>query len=89
MFTTRPTLQGTFAMVSSTHWLASQSAMAVLERGGNAYSRRHRRRALVGGPALRGRQGPAHRRPVRGGEPPGNAGLRGGALSASRDVGGA
>ncbi|MFI7007668.1 gamma-glutamyltransferase family protein [Streptomyces sp. NPDC050145] len=37
MFTTRPTLQGTFGMVSSTHYLASQSAMAVLERGGNAY----------------------------------------------------
>ncbi|WP_406135609.1 gamma-glutamyltransferase family protein [Streptomyces sp. NBC_01089] len=37
MFTTRPTLQGTFGMVSSTHWLASQSAMAVLEAGGNAY----------------------------------------------------
>lgn len=37
MFTTRPTLQGTFGMASSTHWLASQSAMAVLEDGGNAY----------------------------------------------------
>lgn len=37
LFTTRPTLQGTFGMVSSTHWLASQSAMAVLEDGGNAY----------------------------------------------------
>ncbi|MGX5211593.1 gamma-glutamyltransferase family protein [Streptomyces violaceus] len=37
MFTSRPTLQGTFGMVSSTHWLASQSAMAVLEDGGNAY----------------------------------------------------
>ncbi|HEY8112789.1 MAG TPA: gamma-glutamyltransferase, partial [Actinomycetes bacterium] len=24
-------------MVSSTHWLASQSAMAVLEGGGNAF----------------------------------------------------
>src|SRR5690554_3557962 len=36
-FTTRPTLRGTFGMVSSTHWLASQSAMAVLERGGNAF----------------------------------------------------
>src|ERR1043166_486515 len=36
-FRTRPTLQGTFGMVSSTHWLASQSAMAVLESGGNAY----------------------------------------------------
>ncbi|MFJ7150610.1 gamma-glutamyltransferase family protein [Streptomyces sp. NPDC100445] len=37
MFTTRPTLQGTFGMVSSTHWLASQSAMSVLEAGGNAF----------------------------------------------------
>ncbi|MER7108312.1 gamma-glutamyltransferase family protein [Streptomyces sp. NPDC000229] len=37
MFTTRPTLRGTFGMVSSTHWLASQSAMAVLEDGGNAF----------------------------------------------------
>ncbi|MFG2145538.1 gamma-glutamyltransferase family protein [Streptomyces sp. NPDC048696] len=36
-FTTRPTLQGTFGMVSSTHWLASQCAMAVLEDGGNAF----------------------------------------------------
>ncbi|GAA2520376.1 gamma-glutamyltransferase [Streptomyces levis] len=35
-FTTRPTLSGTFGMVSSTHWLASQAAMAVLEDGGNA-----------------------------------------------------
>ena len=34
--TTRPTLQGTFGMVASTHWLASASAMSVLERGGNA-----------------------------------------------------
>jgi gamma-glutamyltranspeptidase / glutathione hydrolase len=37
VFTTRPTLQGTFGMVSSTHWLASQCAMAVLEDGGNAF----------------------------------------------------
>lgn len=37
MFTTRPTLQGTFGMVSSTHWLASASAMAVLEDDGNAF----------------------------------------------------
>ncbi|MFI9565639.1 gamma-glutamyltransferase family protein [Streptomyces rishiriensis] len=36
-FTTRPTLQGTFGMVSATHWLASQSAMAVLEDDGNAF----------------------------------------------------
>ena len=37
MFTTRPLIQGTFGAVSSTHWLATQSAMAVLERGGNAF----------------------------------------------------
>lgn len=36
-FTTRPTLTGTFGMVSSTHWLASQAAMRMLELGGNAF----------------------------------------------------
>jgi len=36
-FTTRPTLHGTFGMVSSTHWIASQSAMRSLELGGNAF----------------------------------------------------
>jgi gamma-glutamyltranspeptidase/glutathione hydrolase len=36
-FTTRPTLQGTFGMVSSTHWIASQSAQRMLELGGNAF----------------------------------------------------
>lgn len=36
-FTTRPTLAGTFGMVSSTHWLASQAAMRMLELGGNAF----------------------------------------------------
>ncbi|MGB3186937.1 MAG: gamma-glutamyltransferase [Ornithinimicrobium sp.] len=36
-FTTRPTLQGTFGMVSSTHWMASAAAMGILERGGNAF----------------------------------------------------
>ena len=37
MFTTRPELTGTFGMVASTHWLASASGMAVLEKGGNAF----------------------------------------------------
>jgi len=37
VFITRPTLQGTFGMASSTHWLASATAMAVLEDGGNAF----------------------------------------------------
>ena len=36
-FTTRPDLAGTFGMVASTHWLATASAQAVLERGGNAF----------------------------------------------------
>jgi gamma-glutamyltranspeptidase/glutathione hydrolase len=36
-FTTRPELKGTFGMVSSTHWLAAQCGMAVLEEGGNAF----------------------------------------------------
>jgi gamma-glutamyltranspeptidase/glutathione hydrolase len=36
-FTTRPDLMGTHGMVSSTHWLASASANAVLEHGGNAF----------------------------------------------------
>ena len=36
-FTTRPEVKGTFGVVSSTHWLASQCAMTVLDRGGNAF----------------------------------------------------
>lgn len=35
--TTRPTLDGHFGMSASTHWLATASAQAVLERGGNAF----------------------------------------------------
>lgn len=37
MFTTRPEIAGTFGVVASTHWVASQVGMAVLERGGNAF----------------------------------------------------
>ena len=36
-FTTRPEITGTFGVAASTHWLASQTAMGVLERGGNAF----------------------------------------------------
>ncbi|HEV8461849.1 MAG TPA: gamma-glutamyltransferase, partial [Gaiellaceae bacterium] len=36
-FTTRPELRGTFGAVASTHWLATQTGMSVLERGGNAF----------------------------------------------------
>ncbi len=37
MFTTRPEILGTFGVVASTHWLASATGMAVLEKGGNAF----------------------------------------------------
>src|SRR5436190_22758362 len=36
-FRTRPELQGTFGMAASTHWIASATAQAVLERNGNAF----------------------------------------------------
>ena len=36
-FTTRPVISGTFGVVSSTHWVASQVGMSVLEKGGNAF----------------------------------------------------
>ena len=36
-FTTRPEILGTFGVVTSTHWLASATGMAVLEKGGNAF----------------------------------------------------
>ena len=35
-FTTRPEILGTFGVVASTHWLASATGMAILEKGGNA-----------------------------------------------------
>lgn len=37
MFTTRPEIHGTFGAAASTHWLASQAAMRILELGGNAF----------------------------------------------------
>jgi gamma-glutamyltranspeptidase/glutathione hydrolase len=37
MTPTRPQLDGTFGMVTSTHWLASAAGMAELEQGGNAF----------------------------------------------------
>lgn len=36
-FLTRPDLQGTFGMSASTHWIATATAQAVLERDGNAF----------------------------------------------------
>ncbi|HAA92200.1 MAG: gamma-glutamyltransferase [Rhodospirillaceae bacterium] len=36
-FSTRPELIGTFGMVASSHWLATASGMAILEKGGNAF----------------------------------------------------
>ena len=37
MFTTRPELKATFGVAASTHWIASQTAMRMLELGGNAF----------------------------------------------------
>jgi len=34
---TRPEIVGSFGMAASTHWLATATAMGVLERGGNAF----------------------------------------------------
>src|ERR1700716_721612 len=36
-FTTRPEIDGTFAVVTSTHWIATAVGMGILERGGNAF----------------------------------------------------
>jgi gamma-glutamyltranspeptidase/glutathione hydrolase len=36
-FTTRPEIEGTFGVVTSTHWLATAVGMAMLEKGGNAF----------------------------------------------------
>src|SRR6218665_1676386 len=37
IFTTRPEIIGTFGVAASTHWLAAQTAMGGLERGGHAF----------------------------------------------------
>jgi gamma-glutamyltranspeptidase / glutathione hydrolase len=36
-FTTRPEIDGTFGVVTTTHWIATAVGMGVLERGGNAF----------------------------------------------------
>ncbi len=36
-FTTRPEIDGTFGVVTSTHWIATAVGMSILERGGNAF----------------------------------------------------
>ncbi|MCC6869016.1 MAG: gamma-glutamyltransferase family protein [Burkholderiales bacterium] len=46
-FTTRPEIRGTFGVAASTHWIASQVAMSMLEGGGNAFDA-----AVAGGFAL-------------------------------------
>jgi gamma-glutamyltranspeptidase / glutathione hydrolase len=37
LFTTRPEIEGTFGVVTSTHWIATAVGMAALEKGGNAF----------------------------------------------------
>jgi len=36
-FTTRPQIDGTFAVCATTHWIATAVGMATLEKGGNAF----------------------------------------------------
>src|SRR5271163_3628476 len=36
-FTTRPEIEGTFGVVTSTHWIATAVGMATLEKGANAF----------------------------------------------------
>src|ERR1700737_86487 len=36
-FTTRPEIEGTFGVVTSTHWIATAVGMATREKGGNAF----------------------------------------------------
>src|SRR5215207_4727422 len=36
-FTTRPEIDGTFGVCTSTHWIATAVGMSILERGGNAF----------------------------------------------------
>src|SRR5262245_28089188 len=36
-FITRPEIEGTFGVVTSTHWIATAVGMATLEKGGNAF----------------------------------------------------
>jgi gamma-glutamyltranspeptidase/glutathione hydrolase len=36
-FTTRPELEGSFGVVTTTHWIATAVGMGMLERGGNAF----------------------------------------------------
>lgn len=36
-FTTRPEIEGSFGVVTSTHWIATAVGMATLEKGGNAF----------------------------------------------------
>ena len=36
-FTTRPEIEGTFGVVTTTHWIATAVGMGILERGGNAF----------------------------------------------------
>src|ERR1700752_4100166 len=37
VFTTRPEIDGTFGVVTSTHWIATAVGMGILEKGGNAF----------------------------------------------------
>ena len=88
-FTTRPELMGTFGMVSTTHWLASQAGMK------NAGGRGNGRRCRRGGGLRAQRGGAASERPAGRGAGPRASGrcryaaraLRSGCGARGRDTG--
>ena len=48
-FTTRPEIDGTFGVVTSTHWIATAVGMGMLEKGGNAFDAAVRDRVHAAG----------------------------------------
>ncbi len=48
-FTTRPEIEGTFGVVTTTHWIATAVGMGILEKGGNAFDAARRDRIHAAG----------------------------------------
>ena len=89
-FTTRPEISGVFGCAAATHWLAAATAMRILERGGNAFGCRRRRRVRPAGARTA-----SERARRRGADPAvecegatGSIDMRAGSVARSRDHGG-